>query len=112
MPAFIRGEGCLVNASDVQEIHHSGAFGGIVGLKTAVANTTSHGTVVARLLGEDAWNRAGKEQQDDTETHTGRAELVAEALAVCIHTYANAPQSFCISFNADSPEWWEVSNQD
>lgn len=108
MPAFIKGEGCLVNASDVQEIHHSGNFGGIVGVKTAVANNTDHGTVIARLVPEEDLGDKLKEmgrildgQMDDADT----AAKVAESFAGYLMNYAKSTQDFLIAFNAETQGW-------
>lgn len=107
MPAFIKGEGCLVSASDVQEIHHSGEWGGIVGVKTAVANNTDHGTVIARLVPTEDYNDQGKERERflDGKTDTAAAAKVAESFAGHLMNYAKSHDEFLIAFNAVTQDW-------
>lgn len=105
MPAFIKGEDCIVIASEVQEVHHSGNFGGIVGVKTAVANTTTHGNVVARLAEEGRSYNSMNDGSNVLNANAAKAAKVAETLAECILTYANATDKYVLSFDAEKQDW-------
>lgn len=104
MPAFIKGDSCLINASTVQEIHHSGSSGGIVGVKTAVENPMTHGSIVARLVGNGMWSST-HEMLGDEKRDAAKAAKVAESLAGNIMRYAKAPDSFLLAFNAETQDW-------
>lgn len=107
MPAFIKAEGCLVNARDVQEIHYSGNWGGIIGVKTAVPTSTDVGRVIARLVPEEKLNARDSMSRsvDSEKTDEATAAKVAESFAGHLMGYAKATDDFLIAFNPDTQSW-------